>query len=84
MLLLKDRGRDGRILIGASHDCHVRVPGASGEVEIYASRDGQVRVRIDGLGEMNDASFKDEHPIVAGALVRALGITFSLHPWAPH
>jgi hypothetical protein len=51
VLLLKDRGRDGRILIGASHDCHVRVPGASGEVEIYASRDGQVRVRIDGLGE---------------------------------
>lgn len=81
LLLMKDKGRDGRILLGAGQDCHVQVPGATGEVELFADRDGQIKVRVSGQGEIAGAPFKDEHPVVPGALVRACGITFTLMPW---
>ena len=81
ILLLKDRGRDGRILLGSGADCHVQVAHAKGEVELFADRDGQVKVKIDGQGEMGGAPFRDEHPVLAGALVKACGLTFTLMPW---
>jgi hypothetical protein len=81
ILLLKDRGRDGRILIGAGRDAHVRVP-HPGPVEIYATGDGQVRVRAQGGGEMNGRPFSGEHPVTAGAPVRCGQISFVLQPLA--
>lgn len=81
VLLLKDRGRDGRILIGAAKDAHVRVPGAQGELEIYATKDGQMRVRVGGQGTMDGKPFTDEHPVAAGAVVQASGIGCVLLPW---
>ena len=81
VLLFKDRGRDGRILIGAGTDVHVRVPGAKGEVEIFANKAGQMRVRSEGGGEIDGRPFRDEHPIDAGATVKAAGVTFVMMPW---
>jgi hypothetical protein len=82
VLLLKDRGRDGRILLGGAEDAHVRVSGASGEVEVFAHRDGQVRVRIDGRGEMDGKPFQGEHPATPGAWIRCAGLAFTLLPLA--
>ncbi len=82
ILLMKDRGRDGRILIGSAKDSHARVPNAEGEVEIFASKDGQVRVRYEGQGEMDGRPFSGEHPITAGATVVCGNITFVLQPWS--
>ncbi len=84
VLLLKDRGRDGRILIGPGTDAHVRVAQATAEVELYGAKDGQMKVRCTGQGTMNGKPFSGEHPIVAGALVKVGGAAFSLLPWAPH
>lgn len=81
VLVMKDRGRDGRILIGAAKDAHVRVP-HPGPVEIFSNNDGQVRVRCEGGGEMNGQPFSGEHPITAGALVRCGEIAFVLQPVA--
>lgn len=81
ILLLKDRGRDGRILIGSGRDGHVQVTGATGEVEIFAHRTGQVRVRCDGAGTIDGHPFQGEHPVDAGAFVEASGIRFVLLPW---
>jgi len=81
VLLFKDRGRDGRILIGAGSDVHVRVPGAKGEVEIFANKGGQMRVRAEGGGEIDGRPFRDEHPVDAGATVKAAGVTFVMMPW---
>ncbi|MBK8096680.1 MAG: hypothetical protein IPK26_06205 [Planctomycetes bacterium] len=81
VLLLKDRGRDGRILIGAAKDAHVRVPGAQGEIEIFATKDGQIRVRVSGQGTIDGKPFADEHPVSAGAVVAACGVGFVLLPW---
>lgn len=81
VLLLKDRGRDGRILLGPGKDVHVRVPGATGEVEIFSHRSGQVRIRCEGGGELDGRPFRDEHPVTAGAAIQAAGITLVLLPW---
>lgn len=81
LLLFKDRGRDGRILIGPGTDVHVRVASARGEVEVFANRNGQICVRCDGGGEIDGRPFREEHPVTAGATVRAAGITFVLLPW---
>jgi hypothetical protein len=82
VLLMKDRGRDGRILIGAAKDSHARVPNAEGEVEVFASKDGQIRVRFEGQGEMDGRPFSGEHPVTAGATVTCGNITFVLQPWS--
>ena len=81
ILLMKDRGRDGRILIGTADDCHVRVPNSSGEVEVYSASDGQIRVRFPGDGEIGGCPFRGEHPAASGGLVRCGDTTFVLQPW---
>lgn len=82
VLLLKDRGRDGRICIGAGSDVHVRVGTATGEVELYGTKLGQIRVRCATGGDIDGRPFQDEHPVDAGAVVRAAGISFVLLPWS--
>lgn len=81
VLLMKDRGRDGRILLGPGRDVHVAVAKATGEVEIYADNSGQMRVRCDQGGTIDGQVFKGEHPIAASQIVEAAGITFLLLPW---
>lgn len=81
ILLLKDRGRDGRILLSSAEDAHVRVPNAEGEVEVFASRTGQMRVRSEKGGTVDGTPFSGERPLDAGALVRAAGISFALMPF---
>jgi hypothetical protein len=83
VLLMKDRGRDGRLLIGPGKDVHVRVPNATGEVEVFATNTGHMRVACDAGGKIDGVSFRGEHPIAAGQLVEAAGITFTLLPWRP-
>lgn len=80
VLLFKDRGRDGRILMSSGKDGHVQVSGATGEVEIFANKTGQVRVRCEGGGSIDGRPFKGEHPVDAGAMVQAAGISFVLLP----
>ena len=82
VLLLKDRGRDGRICIGQGKDVHVRVGSATEEVEVFASKAGQLRVRCKAGGEIDGKPFVDEHPVDAGAYVRAGGVSFVLMPWS--
>lgn len=82
ILLMKDRGRDGRILIGSARDVHVRVAGASGEVEVFTTRTGQVRVRAPGSGLIDGRPFSGEHPVDAGAVVQCAGVSFVLLPWS--
>ncbi len=82
ILLMKDRGRDGRIVIGPSRDGHIKVADADGEVEVYAGRDGQIRVRYEGAGEMDGKPFSGEHPVTAGATVSCGGVTLVLQPWS--
>jgi hypothetical protein len=83
ILLMKDRGRDGRILIGPGADAHVRVPTAKGEVELFAGADGQVRVAAAGGGRIDGAPFDAEHPVTGGQWVEAAGVAFRLAPWRP-
>ena len=82
LLLLKDRGRDGRILIGPGKDVHIRVPLAQSEVEVYAARSGQICVRCVAGGEIDGQPFQDEHPVTAGATIQAAGISFVVQPWS--
>ena len=77
------RGRDGRLLIGPGKDVHVRVPNATGEVEVFAANTGHMRVACEAGGKIDGVSFRGEHPIAAGQLVEAAGITFTLLPWRP-
>jgi len=83
LVMLKDRGRDGRILIGRSADCHIRVPEDGPEIEIYGAQDGQIRVRFAGKGEMDGRPFSGEHPVTAGAVVRCGTVSMVLQPWLP-
>ena len=83
ILLMKDRGRDGRILLGPGRDVHVTVPKAVGEVELFASNTGQMRVACELGGTIDGQSFKGEHPVSAGQIVEAAGISFLLLPWQP-
>lgn len=80
-LLLKDRGRDGRICIGAGSDVHVRVASATAEVEVFGSKTGQLRVRCATGGTIDGVAFADEHPVDAGAVVDAGGVRFVMMPW---
>lgn len=80
ILLMKDRGRDGRILIGAAKDAHVAVRGAESEVELFADRNGQVRVRCDARGTIDGRPFQGEHPVPAGVVVACGGVSFVLQP----
>lgn len=81
LLLMKDRGRDGRILIGRADDAHVRVPHDAEEVEVFSANDGQVRVRCARGGEIDGRPFRGEHPVPAGAVVRCGAVSFVLQPW---
>ena len=83
LLLMKDRGRDGRILLGPGRDAHVTVPKATGELEVFANNSGQMRVFCEQGGTIDGASFRGEHPVAAGQIVEAAGITFLLLPWQP-
>lgn len=83
VLLMKDRGRDGRILVGPGADVHVTVPGATGEVEIYANNAGQMRVRCEQGGTIDGVAFRGEHPVAAGQVVAAAGVSLVLLPWRP-
>jgi hypothetical protein len=82
VLLLRDRGRDGRILIGNGSDVHVRVPHQQAAIELFAAKDGQVRVAFDGAGTMDGRPFRGEHPVVAGALVTCGKVNLVLQPWS--
>jgi hypothetical protein len=83
VLLMKDRGRDGRVLIGPGRDVHVCVPKAAGEVELYANNSGQMRVFCEAGGTIDGTAFAGEHPLAAGQVVCAAGVTFVLMPWQP-
>jgi hypothetical protein len=83
VLLLKDRGKDGRLLLGPGRDCHVRVPRASHEVEVFATPNGQIRVACADGGRIDGVAFRGEHPVDAGQFVEAGGIGFVLLPWRP-
>ncbi|MBL8755798.1 MAG: hypothetical protein JNK15_21050 [Planctomycetes bacterium] len=83
ILLMKDRGRDGRILMGPSADVHVRVARATGEVELFTTSSGQVRVACATGGTIDGVVWKGEHPLAAGQMVEAAGITFHVMPWRP-
>lgn len=83
VLLMKDRGRDGRIIIGRARDAHVPVPVDGPEVELYAGLDGQIRVRCDGAGSMDGRPFTGEHPVNAGAVVVCGDVSFVLLPLPP-
>ncbi|MCC7399264.1 MAG: hypothetical protein IT455_19525 [Planctomycetes bacterium] len=81
LLLMKDRGRDGRILLGPAGEVHVRVARARGEVEVFAANSGQMRVFCEAGGTIDGAPFRGEHPVAAGQIVEANGIAFVLMPW---
>ncbi|MCA8975550.1 MAG: hypothetical protein KDC98_12580 [Planctomycetes bacterium] len=83
VFLMKDRGKDGRILIGPSQDVHVRVDSATGEVEVFTSNSGQVRIGCSSGGTIDGVPFRGEHPVDAGQVVTAAGVTFVLLPWRP-
>jgi hypothetical protein len=83
VLLMKDRGRDGRILLGPGKDVHVRVAKATGEVEVFATSTGQIRVACPAGGTIDGVPFRGEHPVDAGQIVVAAGISFLLLPWRP-
>lgn len=81
VLLLKDRGRDGRILLGAARDAHVSVATAQAEVEVHAARDGRLVVRCASGGRVDGVPFAEEQDVVPGAVVEAGGVTFVAVPW---
>lgn len=81
VLLMKDRGRDGRILIGPGRDVHVTVSKATGEVELFANNAGQMRIFCEQGGSIDGTVFRGEHPVAAGQVIEACGITFLLLPW---
>lgn len=83
VVLMKDRGRDGRLLLGTGRDVHVRVPRATGEIEVYAASNGQMRVHCAGGGTIDRRPFRGEHPVAAGQVVEAAGISFVMYPWHP-
>ena len=83
ILLMKDRGRDGRILMGAGNDVHVRVMRATAEVEVFATSSGQMRVACAQGGTIDGVPFQGEHPLAAGQRIEAGGISFQLLPWRP-
>src|SRR5690606_2623101 len=58
VLLMKDRGRDGRILIGPGRDVHVTVAKATGEIEIFASNSGQMRIFCEHGGSIDGTVFR--------------------------
>jgi hypothetical protein len=83
ILLMKDRGRDGRILLGPGADVHVRVARATGEVEIFATAAGQMRIACASGGTIDGVPFQGEHPLAAGQRIEAAGMAFQLLPWRP-
>jgi hypothetical protein len=81
VLWMKDRGRDGRILIGANPDAHVVVAGADVEMELFADRDGRVMVRAPQGATMDGKPIAGDHPLSAGVEVRAGNLSFVALPW---
>ena len=66
---------------GQDYDAHVRVASACGEVEVFAHKTGQIRVRCDGPGTIDGKPFTGEHPVEAGVPIVAAGIGLVLLPW---
>ncbi|MEQ1630828.1 MAG: hypothetical protein ABL997_00550, partial [Planctomycetota bacterium] len=58
VLLLKDRGRDGRICLGPGADVHIRVSAATAEVELFGTKIGQIRVRCAAGGDIDGVPFR--------------------------
>ncbi|MEO6597259.1 MAG: hypothetical protein ABIP94_21155 [Planctomycetota bacterium] len=83
VVLMKDRGRDGRIVMGPAKNVHVRVPKATGEVEVFAANTCQMRVFSASGGTIDGVPFRGEHPLAAGQVVEAGGMSFLLLPWRP-
>ena len=81
VIWMKDRGRDGRILIGPGRDAHVLVPGAEVEIEVFADRDGRIQVRLPEAGELDGKPISGEYPASAGAALRCGGISLVMLPW---
>ena len=82
ILLMRDRGRDGRILIGSSADAHVRTQYDQPEIEIFSLKDGQVRVAFEGKGTIGGRPFRGEHPASPGDVVTCGDVSFVLQPWS--
>ena len=80
VLLMRDRGRDGRLLIGPGDDVHVRVPDGCPEVELFALKDGQVRIRCSEKATMDGRPISGEHPVTAGSVVSCGRLSFVLQP----
>jgi hypothetical protein len=59
----------------------VPVPVAGPEVEVYATKDGQIRVRCEAEATMDGRPFRGEHPVTAGAWIRCGELSFVLLPW---
>lgn len=81
VLWMKDRGRDGRILVGPDRDAHVVVAGLSRELEIFADRDGRVRIAVQGPATMDGKPFTGEHPVTAGASIVVENIALVMLAW---
>lgn len=82
LVWMKDRGRDGRVLIGSARDAHVRVPAAKAEVELYAERDGRLFVHCDEGLTIDGREVRGRHPVPPSGVVRADGIEFVVLPWS--
>jgi hypothetical protein len=80
VLLMKDRGRDGRVVIGSSADAHVWVDGADADVELFADRTGELRCVAPRDGEVDGRPFSGEAAVPAGAVVRCGRIAFTVVP----
>lgn len=81
VIWMKDRGRDGRILIGPSRDAHVVVAGLQQEIEVFADRDGRIRVAVPGPATMDGRPFSGEHPVTAGASIAVGEVSLVMVPW---
>jgi hypothetical protein len=76
VLLLKGRGRDGRIRLGPGADCHLRV--ASGRAELYESSEGVLFCSSPDGVQVDGAPTVPEARIGPGAMVRCGKLLFSL------
>ncbi|MBI5853130.1 MAG: hypothetical protein HZB39_19135 [Planctomycetes bacterium] len=81
VIWMKDRGRDGRILIGPGRDAHVVVAGLQQEIEVFADRDGRIRVAVPGSATMDGRPFTGDHPVAAGASIAVGDVSLVMVPW---
>ena len=71
------------LILGPGPDAHVVIPGATGRVLLYRSRDG-LGVRVpDGRFRVNDRPAADRAPLPLPAGVETETLTFSVEPVGP-